>query len=63
MAASGQRRMNRLRDFEGVITPQPPLSIRNSWRNVNTPHELNPEPPTEKPASNRVETYEQRTKK
>ena len=44
MAASGQRRMNRLREFEGVITPQPPLSLRISWRNVNTPQELNQAP-------------------
>jgi len=62
MAASGQRRMNRLREFAGVITPQPPLSMRISWRNVNTPQELNQALTTGKPASNRVETNEQRTK-
>ena len=40
MAASGQRRMNRLRAAAGVITPQPPAHLRGSWRNVNTPEEL-----------------------
>ena len=40
MAARGQRRMNRLRAAAGVITPQPPAHLRGSWRNVNTPEEL-----------------------
>ena len=40
MAASGQRRMQWLRQATGVITPQPPLALRPSWRNVNTPQEL-----------------------
>jgi len=40
MAASGQRRMQWLRQAEGVITPQPPLALRPSWRNVNAPQEL-----------------------
>ena len=40
MAARGQRRMNRLRAAAGVITPQPPVHLRGSWRNVNTPEEL-----------------------
>ena len=40
MAASGQRRMNRLQAAAGVITPQPPLHLRGCWRNVNTPEEL-----------------------
>lgn len=40
MAASGGRRLNRLREAVGVITPQPPLPLRASWRNVNTPDEL-----------------------
>jgi len=40
MAASGGRRLNRLREAAGVITPQPPLLLRGCWRNVNTPEEL-----------------------
>ncbi|MCL2457696.1 MAG: molybdenum cofactor guanylyltransferase [Desulfobulbus sp.] len=40
MAATGQRRMQWLRQAAGVITPQPPLALRSSWRNVNTPQEL-----------------------
>ena len=40
MAASGQRRMQWLREVEGVLTPQPPLVLRASWRNVNTPQDL-----------------------
>ncbi|WP_310599145.1 molybdenum cofactor guanylyltransferase [Desulfobulbus sp.] len=40
MAATGQRRMQWLRQMAGVITPQPPVVLRPSWRNVNTPQEL-----------------------
>lgn len=40
MAASGQRRLSHLGTLQGVITPQPPPSLRHCWRNVNTPHEL-----------------------
>jgi molybdopterin-guanine dinucleotide biosynthesis protein A len=40
MAATGQRRMQWLREAAGVITPQPPAALRPSWRNVNTPQEL-----------------------
>jgi len=40
MAAGGQRRMQELRQAKGVITPQPPLPLRTSWRNVNTPQDL-----------------------
>lgn len=40
MAANGKRRLNRLREVEGVITPQPPLSLHPSWRNINTPQDL-----------------------
>lgn len=40
MAATGQRRMQWLRQAAGVITPQPPEALRRSWRNVNTPQEL-----------------------
>jgi molybdopterin-guanine dinucleotide biosynthesis protein A len=40
MAVSGQRRMHRLRSASGVITPCPPLHLHPSWRNVNTPREL-----------------------
>ena len=46
MAAAGQRRMNRLREAPGVITPQPPAHLRGSWRNVNTPEELGAGPVT-----------------
>lgn len=40
MAASGQRRLSHLGSMDGVITPQPPSSLRHCWRNVNTPQEL-----------------------
>lgn len=40
MAASGERRLNRLREAVGVVTPQPPLPLRACWRNVNTPEEF-----------------------
>jgi molybdopterin-guanine dinucleotide biosynthesis protein A len=40
MAASGQQRMQWLRQARGVITPQPPEGLRVCWRNVNTPQEL-----------------------
>lgn len=40
MAATGQRRMQWLRQAAGVITPRPPAALRPSWRNVNTPQEL-----------------------
>ena len=46
MAAAGQRRMNRLGEAPGVITPQPPAHLRGSWRNVNTPEELGVGPVT-----------------
>jgi len=60
MAVSGQQRMNRLREAEGVITPQPPLFLRTSWRNVNTPQDLNRFAPCEKmPAGQPEETTEE----
>ena len=40
MAATGQMRMQWLRQAAGVMTPQPPAVLRSSWRNVNTPEEL-----------------------
>jgi molybdopterin-guanine dinucleotide biosynthesis protein A len=40
IALGGHCRMSRLRETEGVITPQPPLRLRSSWRNVNTPQEV-----------------------
>ncbi|MCL2789645.1 MAG: molybdenum cofactor guanylyltransferase [Desulfobulbus sp.] len=40
MAATGQRRMQWLRQAAGVVTPQPPAVLRPSWHNVNTPQEL-----------------------
>lgn len=40
MARLGQRRLSRLQESAGVITPQPPPSLRPSWRNVNTPEDL-----------------------
>lgn len=40
MAASGQQRMQWLRQAQGVVTPRPPLSLRRCWRNVNTPEDL-----------------------
>lgn len=40
MAATGQRRMQWLRQASGVIPPQPPAALRPSWRNVNIPQEL-----------------------
>lgn len=40
MAASGHRRMNRLQSVAGVISPCPPLHLHGSWRNINTPDEL-----------------------
>jgi molybdopterin-guanine dinucleotide biosynthesis protein A len=43
MAASGQQRMQWLRQAQGVITPQPPEALRACWRNVNTPQELAPD--------------------
>jgi len=46
MAASGKRQLNRLREAKGVITPQPPLSLRPSWRNINTAQDLDAPVPT-----------------
>lgn len=40
MALGGHRRMSRLGEVEGVMTPQPPYLLRSSWRNVNTPQEV-----------------------
>ncbi len=40
MAASGHRRMNRLQSVAGVISPSPPAHLHASWRNINTPGEL-----------------------
>lgn len=40
MATSGHRRMNRLQSVAGVITPRPPAHLHASWRNINTPGEL-----------------------
>lgn len=40
MVVKGYRRMSRLQDAPGVITPQPPSHLRTCWRNVNTPKEL-----------------------
>lgn len=44
MAASGRWGLHALRREEGVITPQPPEHLRGSWRNVNTPGDLGPQP-------------------
>lgn len=44
MAASGHRRMNRLQSVPGVKTPRPPLHLCPSWRNINTPGDLEKEP-------------------
>lgn len=40
IAASGPPRPGRLIDYPGVITPQPPGSLRSSWLNINTAEEL-----------------------
>ena len=56
MAATGQRRMNLLRDAEGVITPQPPLLVRLSWRNVNTPQDIDQPPALAQPAAKTEDT-------
>jgi molybdopterin-guanine dinucleotide biosynthesis protein A len=54
MAVNGQRRMNRLRDADGVITPQPPHFLRYSWCNINTPLELkNPSLPVQADIGNK----------
>jgi molybdopterin-guanine dinucleotide biosynthesis protein A len=47
LAASGCRRLNRLQAASGVVTPQPPLSLRACWRNVNTPEDLGRNPAEE----------------
>lgn len=44
MAVQGHRRMNRLQSVPGVKTPCPPLHMRPSWRNVNTPGDLEQSP-------------------
>lgn len=40
MAADGRLRLQCLRDFRGVLTPQPPVRLRRCWCNVNTPQDL-----------------------
>lgn len=40
LACRGALRISGLAGRTGVITPQPPLSLHGSWRNVNTPEEL-----------------------
>jgi len=40
MAAPGHRRMNRLQSVAGAISPCPPAPLHVSWRNINTPGEL-----------------------
>lgn len=40
LAASGNLRISGLAGQTGVITPQPPVELHGSWRNVNTPDEL-----------------------
>ncbi len=40
LASRGVLRISGLAGRTGVITPQPPLSLHGSWRNVNTPAEL-----------------------
>ncbi len=40
LAAQGLLRLSRLAGQPGVITPQPPASLSDSWRNINTPAEL-----------------------
>ncbi len=40
LAARGCLRPGGLAGKPGIITPQPPASLRTSWRNVNTPAEL-----------------------
>jgi molybdopterin-guanine dinucleotide biosynthesis protein A len=64
MAADAQPRMNRLREAEGVITPQPPFPVRISWRNVNTPQDLNhPWPAVNHPAVKTKEKTDNSSKK
>lgn len=53
MAASGQHRLSQLGTFQGVLTPQPPPSLRHCWRNVNTPQELEPPAPYTVPLQHR----------
>lgn len=40
IALSGALRLSALAGQTGVIHPRPPVSLRNSWRNVNTPADL-----------------------
>jgi molybdopterin-guanine dinucleotide biosynthesis protein A len=53
MAASGQHRLSQLGTLQGVLTPQPPPSLRHCWRNVNTPQELEPPAPSTVPLQHR----------
>lgn len=40
LAASGPPRLNRLAGQTGICVVQPPVHLRRSWQNVNTPDEL-----------------------
>lgn len=40
MVLDGSMRINRVRNAQGVVRPQPPASLRGCWRNVNTLKEL-----------------------
>jgi len=40
IAANGTMRLSMLAGKPGVITPQPPLHLHGSWRNVNSPDEF-----------------------
>ncbi|MDO5673938.1 MAG: molybdenum cofactor guanylyltransferase [bacterium] len=40
LAASGNWRLNQMRQVEGVRTPQIPAQFRQAWNNINTPAQL-----------------------
>ncbi len=40
LAASGNWRINQMREVEGVRTPQIPAQFRQAWNNINTPAQL-----------------------
>lgn len=40
LAAAGQSRLSGLAGRPGVLTPQPPPQLRDSWRNLNRPEDL-----------------------
>lgn len=40
LAAGGQNRLSGLAGRRGIVTPQPPVHLRSSWRNLNRPEDL-----------------------